>query len=239
MIERQREQPLQSSPDWLREGVRQGVLDALALDPDRTSAATVGRLAAAGALGLAGSMGAIALFSGHSHAAGHGWPLALCAAAWTGLLVESFALVLLRIRAPRLPLRHAAALAIVGLGLAAILGVICPDPHYLEWWMSTSVGGAFAMHTGTSVSALCLGLCSALLVGIGASLIVTLRGIRFGSVPLPATFLVLLVWPAVILQSAGSPASTFVSWSSGLAVTPPFNSVIHRTRAVWKGRNDG
>ena len=205
------------SPEEIREGVRQGILDALAVDLDRASSATVGRLAAAGALGLAGAIGAVVLFSGHSLEKGHAWHLALCAAAWAGLLVESFALVLLRIRARRLPLPQAAALALLGLGLAAILGIICPDPHYLEWWMSTSLGGAFAMHTGISASALCLGLCSALLIGVGASLILTFRGIRFGSVHLPAIFLFLLVWPAVILQSAGSPVSTFASWSLGLA----------------------
>jgi hypothetical protein len=238
-IEPQGRHPLEHSPGEVREGVRQGILDALASDLDRTSSATVGRLAAAGALGLAGAVGAVVLFSGHSLENGHGWHLALCAAAWAGLLVESFALVLLRIRARRLPLPQAAALALLGLGLAAILGIICPDPHYLKWWMSTSLGGTFATHTGISASALCLGLCSALLIGIGASLILTFRGIHFGSVHLPAIFLFLLVWPAVILQSAGSPVSTFASWSLGLAVGAYAGVFLGRLPARFSRRGAG
>src|SRR5262245_17315081 len=55
-------------------------------------------------------------------------------------------------------------------------------------------------------------------IGIGAALILTLRGIGFRSVHLPAAFLFLLLWPAVVLQSAGAPLATFASWSLGLAI---------------------
>ncbi|MGH7342617.1 MAG: hypothetical protein ACREKH_19195, partial [Candidatus Rokuibacteriota bacterium] len=206
------------SPDELRNGVRQGIFDALAVDLDRTSSVTATRLGLAGILGLAGAVGSVVLFSGNALHQGHGWHLALCAAAWAGLLVECFAVVLLRIRPRRLPLGQAAALALLGLGLAAVLGLICPDPRYLDWWTGTALGATFMTHAGISGSALCLGLCSALVIGIGAALILTLRGIGFRSIHLPAAFLFLLLWPAVVLQSAGAPLATFASWSVGLAI---------------------
>lgn len=203
------------TPDEIRDGVRRGIVDALAVDRERAGSGTAKRLAAAGALGLAAAVGAVVLFSGNSMEQGHGLHLALCAAAWSGLLVECFALVLLRIRLRRLPLAHAAALGLVGLGIAAILGLACPDPHYLAWWASTTIGSAIVGTLGHSASALCLGLCSALLIGIGAVLILSLRGIRFRNVHLPAAFLFLLLWPAIVLQSAGG---SFVPWSAGLAL---------------------
>ena len=204
----------------LREGVRRGVLDALALDLDRSSARTAGLLAAAGVLGLAGAVGAVVLFSGSSlHGGhGHGWHLALCAASWAGLLVEGFALVLLRIRMGRIPLAQAAALALLGLALAALLGWVCPDPRYLAWWGSTRLGGLAEAGTGLAGSALCLGLCSALLIGVCATLVLTLRGVVVRGAGLPAAFLFLLLWPAVALQSIGLPTRVFALWSLGLLV---------------------
>lgn len=224
--------PPKETPRAVREGVRQGIVDALAVDLDRTSARTAGLLAAAGLLGLAGAVGAVVLFSGHSLENGHGWHLALCAAAWAGLLVECFAVVLLQIRVRRIPLVQACALALLGLALAATMGLVCPDPHYLDWWESTGLG-LLALHQGgRAASALCLGVCSGLLVGVGATLILTLRGISFRSVLLPGALLFLLLWPAVVLQSVDAPGAVFALWSLGL-LTGSYGGV---TLGLWPAR---
>src|SRR5262249_50830346 len=67
----------------VREGVRRGILDALALDLDRSSARTAWRLAAAGVLGSAGAVASVWFFAGDGLGSGGGWVLAAaCAAAW-------------------------------------------------------------------------------------------------------------------------------------------------------------
>lgn len=218
--------------DEVREGVRRGILDALALEVDRTSTRTAGLLAAAGGLGLAGSVGAVVLFSGDSLRNGHGWHLAVCAAAWAGLLVECFAIVLLRIRVGRIPLAQASALALLGLALAAVLGVVCPDPHYLDWWNSTRAGGIAAGHGGPAASALCMGVCSALLISLGATLLLALRGVVLRGVILPAMLLFLLLWPAVVLQSADASLEIFALWSAGLL----FGCIAGVSLALWPSR---
>jgi hypothetical protein len=197
--------------DWqkLREGVRRGILDALAQEIDRTSAGTVGRLAAAGALGVAGAVGSVALFSGDLLRNGHGWYLALCAAAWAGLMTACFAVILLGIRTQRIPLNQDCVLALLGLGLAAILGLLCPDRHHLAWWTSTPFGSVAVGRGGLGPGAFCLGACSALLVGGGATVIVALRRVSFRGAMLPGTLLFLMLWPAVVLQSADAPVFLF------------------------------
>jgi len=200
----------------LREGVRRGILDALALDLDRTGARTAGRLAAAGALGTAGAVGSVALFSGGLLRNGDGWYLAVCAAAWAGLMTACFAVVLLRIRTQRIPLTQACVLALLGLGLAAILGLLCPDPHHLAWWSSTTLGSLALDRGGPGAGAFCLGVCSALLIGSGATVILALLAISFRGAMLPGILLFLMLWPAVVLQSAGAAALVLAGWSAGL-----------------------
>jgi hypothetical protein len=200
----------------LRDGIRRAILDALALELDRTSARTVGRLAAAGALGVAGSVGSVALFSGDLLRNGHGWYLAVCAAAWAGLLVACFSVVLLRIRIQRVPLTQASFLALVGLGLAAMLALLCLDRHHLAWWSSTKLGELALDHGGPGATAFCLGACSALVIGSGATVILALRRVSFRDPTLPGLFLFLVLWPAVVLQSAAGPAFVFAWWSAGL-----------------------
>lgn len=204
------------SGDELRRSVRDEIAHALALDVDRTSARTAARLAAAGVLGLAAAVGAVVLFSGRALKERHGWHLAVCAAAWAGLLVEAFVVVLLRVRLRRVPVAQGFALGLLGLGLAAILGLLCPEPLYLDWWESTALGGLASRQGGAAVSALCLGACSALLVALGATLILALRGIGLRGALLPSLLLFLLLWPAVVLQSVGSPREVFALWSAGL-----------------------
>jgi hypothetical protein len=216
----------------LREGVRRGISDALAVDIDRTSARTAGLLAVAGVLGLAGAVGSVVLFAGRSLPDGHGWHLALCAAAWAGLLVECFAVVLLRIRVRRIPLAQACALALLGLALAAVLGWVCPDPHYLDWWESTTPGALARGGGGRSASALCLGVCSAVLIGTSATIVLALRGITFRRAVLPGALLFLLLWPAVVLQSMGAPLPVLLLWSAGLLA----GSYAGVALGVWPAR---
>jgi hypothetical protein len=226
-----------SDREGLREGVRRGILDVLARELDRTSARTAGRLAAAGALGMAGALGSVALFSGDLLADGHAWDVAVCAAAWAALLVACFAVALLGIRMERIPLTQACVVALVGLGLAAILGRLCPDRHHLAWWSSTWPGSLAAGHGGPVAAAFCLGACSALLVGAAATAIVAFRGVSFRGVSrrgalLPGILLFLVLWPAVVLQSARAPILVFAWWSAGLLA----GSCAGVALAVWRAR---
>ena len=200
----------------LREGVRRGILDALAHEIDRSSAGAVGRLAAAGVFGMAGAVGSVALFSGDLLCNGHGWYLAVCAAAWSGLLVACFAVALLRIRIQRIPLTQACVIALLGLGFAAILGLLCPDRHQLAWWSSTPLGRLVLDRGGPGPAAFCLGALSALLIGCGATVILALRDVAFRGAMLPGILLFLMLWPVVVLQSAAAPRLVFAWWSAGL-----------------------
>jgi hypothetical protein len=203
--------------DDIREGVRQGVRDALAADVDRTSAGTAARLTAAGVLGLGAAAAVVTLFSRGSPEHVDRLQLALCAVAWSGVLVIAFALILLRVGSRRLPLADAATLGVLGLGLAALLTFVCPDPRIMEWWMTTPLGRVAEAKLGVGASALCLGLCTALVSGAGASLFFAFRGRTLGGVHLPALLLFLMLWPAVVVQSLGGSASSFAAWSVGLA----------------------
>jgi len=204
-------------PRAVREGIRNGILAALEREDRRSGGWAARRLAAAGAAGVAAAVALTVLFSGGTADPEHRWHLALCGAAWAGLLVESFAFVLLRIRTPRLPLGQAAALGLVGLALAALIGFFCPEPHYLGWWRSTALGGLTWAAAGPNASALCFGFCSSLLVGFGASLVLALRGGRPERVLLPAVALWLLLFPAVVLQTLAVSVAIFLSWSAGTA----------------------
>jgi hypothetical protein len=220
--------------ETLREGLRRGILDALALELDRTSARTVGRLAAAGALGIAGALGSVALFSGGLLANGHhGWYVAICAAVWAGFLVACSSVALLRIQIQRIPLTQACVLALVGLGLAALLAVLCPDPHPLTWWSATSVGRLAIAGGGPGAGAFCLGACSALGIGAGARVVLALRGVSFRGATLPAIFLALMLWPAVLLQTSVAPAPVVASGSAGLFAGCYAGVALGRWPARW------
>ena len=200
-----------------REGLRQAIVDALALELDRTSARTAGRLAAAGALGAACAVGSVALFSGDALEDGHGWLLAACAAAWAGILVVCLDVVLLRIRVQRLPIAHSCRLALVGLALAASAAWLCHDSRDLAGWRSTPLGSLAGERWGPGSAAFCLGVCSALLVGSGAALIAALAGCRSESAPGAGIVLFLVLLPALVLETATLPG-TFLAGSAGLFV---------------------
>lgn len=205
-----------SGLDDVREGVRRGIFDALEDELDRTSARTVGRLVTAGALGLLAACAAVVLFSQSAMGELGSLPLALCAAAWSGLLVLAFTMVLLQVGSRRLPLAEAALLALVGFALAAAMGAVCPHPEIMMQWVSALIGWVGQPAAPGAASALCVGLCTATLTGAGAAITLGLRGVRFG-LHLSALLLFLLLWPAVFVQTLGTDASTFVAWSVGLA----------------------
>lgn len=210
--------PPPETPASLREGVREGILGALGEDLDRTSGATTRSLVLAGVLGVATAIGAVILFSGGTLASVHGWHLAVCAALWAGILVECFLVVLLRIEGRRLSLGHAATLALVGFVVAAALGILCPHPHYFEWWSATRAGSASASFAGNPGSAFCFGLCLAAAIALGAWLIANFRSTAARSIYLSALLLFLLMWPAMILQFSNAALAVFVAGTLGLLV---------------------
>jgi hypothetical protein len=208
--------PVVADASARREAVRLGVRDALTGEVDRTSARTAIQIGVAGALGLASAVAAVGLFARGAMNVDP-FHLAVCAAAWSSLLVIAFALAVLRIGSRKLPLAESASLALVGLGLAAVLGFACPDPQLLMWWMDTPLGHAAAGIFGTDVSTLCMGLCLALIAGAGASVAFAMSSAANPGVLLPGLLLFVLIWPAVAVQSLGESSATLVSWSAGLA----------------------
>jgi hypothetical protein len=196
-------------------GVEEPREDLLALCGAQASSALVRRLTAAGAAGIAASVALTVLFAGAR--SDHALHLAVCGAVWAGLLVECFAFALLRIRTPRIQIGQAAALGLVGLALATLVALLCPDPHVWGWWSSTSAGAATRSLGGDLGSALCFGLCSALFLGLGATLVVAWRGGRLERPAAPATALALLLGPAVILESADASGAVVGLWAGGTA----------------------
>jgi hypothetical protein len=202
-----------ATPEALRDGVRDGILAALAHERLR-GVAVARRLAAAGAAAVAAAVALTLLFAGSGF--DHGPHLAVCAALWTGLLVECFSLVLLRVQTPGVPIRQAAVSGLAGLALAAGVMAMCPEPHLWTWWHTTALGRA-STSLGMLPSALCFGLCSALVVAAGASLVVAMRARRAFPPALPALLLALLLAPVAMLQpiSAGFVALCVVGVALG------------------------
>jgi len=216
----------------VREGVRLGIRDALARDVDRTSARTVRRLAIAGVLGLASAASAVALFARGSSELADPMHLALCAAAWSSVLVIAYAFVLLRVGSRRLPVAQASVVALLGLAVAAVMGAACPHPMMLDWWMKTPLGGLVQERLGLEGSTLCIGLCLAILSGGVASLLAAAAGWAGAGVLLSAGLLFVVVWPAIAVQSLGSSLPTLLSWTVGLALGSALGVGLART--LWR-----
>jgi hypothetical protein len=205
------------TPTGVREGVRAGILAALRRDTELRGARTARLLLAAGAIGVAGAVGLTVLLSGHPFGHHPDWHVIALPAIWAGLLVVSLALAFLQVRTPSLPLARSASVGILGLGIAGICGAACPDPHFLEWWATTAVGGGLDRAGGLVVSALCFGLVTALVFGACAALLAAgSRGAPLRPL-LPAAMLLLLLSPGVALQSVDTAWSVSAGWLAGTA----------------------
>lgn len=201
------------TPPELREGTRSGILASIQHDVERQGGRTARLLAAAGAIGVAGAVGLTLLISGHPFGHHPPWHVLVFTAVWVGLLVVSLALVFLQVRTPSLPLARAAAVGILGLGLAGVCGAACPDPHFLAWWSSTAAGRSLAGAGGLALSALCFGLVTSFFLAAAAAFL-ALGGDRRSPVRplLPAAMLLLLLAPGIALQSTGTSLGAFASW---------------------------
>jgi hypothetical protein len=223
------------TPPDVREGVRSGIYAALKRDVEMRGGHTARLLGVAGAVGIAGAVGLTLLVSGHPFDHHPSWHVAVFSAVWAGLLVVSLAVAFLRVRTPTLPLARSASMGLLGLGVAGICGVACPDPHFLTWWSSTPVGASLIDTGGLAVSALCFGLVASLFVGtiaaflaLGDSRHVPIRPL------LPATMLLLLLAPGVALQSVDTSWSAFLCWLVGTAAGGYFGVASGmRLRAVF------
>lgn len=203
----------------VREGVRSGVLAALAQDFELIGARTARRLVAAGLVGIGGAVGATLLISGHPFGHHPPWHVLVLSTVWSGLLVVSLSLAFLQIRTPTFPIGRSAAVGVLGLGLAGLCGFCCPDQHFLDWWTRTTPG-IWAMDVGgLPASALCFGLMSSLGIGIAAVLLVFREQHRGPLAPiLPATALFLLLLPGVALQSVETSLGVLVAWVLGTGI---------------------
>jgi hypothetical protein len=208
----------EETPSALREGVREGIVAALEREDRQRGTWAARRLAAAGGAGVAAAVLLSVLFAGETSGSGREWHLAICGAVWAGLLVEGFAFVFLRIRTPRIQLGQAAALGLIGVGLAALVVLFCPDPHFFRWWQSTSAGQSAATAGGTMASAFCLGLCSAVFLGFSACLVLNWKGRRLTDALVPAVAFNLLLLPALVLQSIAAGFGVLLAWALGTAI---------------------
>lgn len=217
------------TPAATREGVRDGILAALEREAPSFGTDAAGRLIAAGVIAIVAAAALTMLFAGPHPSGESEWHLVLCSAAWAGLLVEAFAFVLLRARFSHLPIGSAAALALLGLAIAALMRLVCPDLQPLQWWSATALGERSALLIGESANALCVGICIAALLGFAARLVLAVRGHPPGGALVPALALSLLLLPAVALQLTGLPRKVGVAWAGGTLL----GAYLGITAAQW------
>lgn len=211
--------PTDQAPAELREGVRSGILAALDRDTELRGGRTARLLAAAGVLGVFGTIGMIQLLSGHPYGHHPSSHAVTFTAIWSALLVVALALVFLQVRTPSMSLARAACVGVVGLGIAGVCSTFCPDQHFLSWWISTPVGNRAREIGDLWLSALCFGAVTTLVFG-AASAIVALGGRRRGPIGpvLPALMLLLLLAPGVALQAFGTSVPVLIAWFVGTGV---------------------
>jgi hypothetical protein len=207
------------TPEEIREGVREALLAALRRDFELAGGRTARRLAAAGAAGVAGALGATALLAGHPFGHHPPWHVAFFSATWAGLLVVALSLVFLGIRTPTYSVAKAVTVGVLGLGVAGVCGLLCPDRHFLVWWMSTVPGAFAASVSGALGSALCFGLLATAFVA-GAAALPVLRASQESQKlsTLSAAALFVLLLPGVALQSVGTSLGVFAAWTAGTAL---------------------
>lgn len=203
------------TPPKVREEVRSGILASIKRDVELRGGHTARLLLAAGVVGVIGAIGATLLVSGHPYGHHPPWHVTVFTTVWAGLLFVSFAIALLQVRTPSLPLARSAAVGILGLGLAGICGALCPDQHFLRWWSATSVGQPLTETAGLALSALCFGFVTTLVFGAAAAFAVLRDPARPIRPLLPAAVLAVLLAPGVALQSVGTSTGVFTSWLLG------------------------
>jgi hypothetical protein len=204
------------TPSELREGVRAGIVDALREDAELRGPRTARLLVMAGALGIFGAVGILLVLSGHPYGHHPPWHVVLFSAAWAGLLVVAIALALLRVRTASLPIARAVFVGIVGLGVAGLCSVLCPDPHFLAWWDRTPVGDALGSLGGPALGALCFGVVTTAFFGLVAAVAAARGRGRDAVTPLlPAAVLVVLLAPGIALQSFGRAWLVSAAWLLG------------------------
>jgi hypothetical protein len=207
------------TPPDLREGVRKGILGALAADFELSGGRTAGRLIGAGVLGVAAAVAITLLISGHPFAHHPPWHVLVFSTVWAGLMVVSLALILLRVRTPTWPIARAAATGVLALGLAGFCSLFCPDPHFFDWWISTAPGSWVAASGGQAASALYFGLVTSFLLGAVATLVAFRERLTRLRLPLlPASFVFVLLAPGIILQSVGMSPGVSIPWLLGTGV---------------------
>ena len=204
------------TPSELREGVRAGIVEALREDAELRGPRTARLLLGAGALGIFGAIGILLVLSGHSYGHHPPWHVVLFSAAWSGLLVVAVALALLRVRTASLPIARAVFVGLVGLGVAGLCSVWCPDPHFLAWWDGTAAGAAMGAFGGAALSALGFGVVTTAFFGLVAAGVAARGHGREAVRPLlPATALVALLAPGIALQSFGRGWLVSAAWLLG------------------------
>ncbi len=209
----------EKTPTELREGVRSGIIAAVAIDAELRGGRTARLLAAAGALGAFAAVGIVLIVSGHPFQHHPPWHVVVFSAVWSALVVVVLALALLRVRTPSLPLARSAVVGLIGLGLAGVCGAACPNQHFLEWWAATEVGSWLTSAGGLASSALCFGIVTSVFIGAVAAFAALGRRSRGDTKPLlPATMLLLLLLPGVALQAYGTAWAVFGSWALGIGV---------------------
>jgi uncharacterized membrane protein len=209
----------QFTPHEIREATRSGILDSIKQDVELRGGRTARLLAAAGCVGVAGAVGITLLVATHPFGHHPPWHLVCFSAVWAGLLVVSFAIAFLQVRTPTLPLARSAAVGILGLGVAGVCGVVCPDHHFLHWWSASELGAPLTRMAGLALSALCFGVVTTLVIGTVSALLVPSESHRRPVKPLlPATILLVLLAPGVALQSVGTSFWVFAGWLGGSAV---------------------
>jgi hypothetical protein len=206
------------TPAELREGIRGGILSSIQRDVELRGGRTARLLVAAGVVGVVGAIGATLLVARHPFGHHPEWHVAFFSAVWAGLLVVSLAVAFLQVRTPSLPLARAAAAGILGFGIAGICGAACPDQHFLHWWSGTGLGEPLTRLGGLALGALCFGLVTTLVFGAVSSFLMLGDGGRTAVKPLlPATILLVLLAPGVVLQSIGTSFGVLAGWLTGTA----------------------
>jgi hypothetical protein len=209
----------ENTPGELREGVRSGIIAAVAQDVELRGGRTARLLAAAGVLGAFAAVGIVLLLSGHPFGHHPPWHVVVFSSVWSALVVVVLALALLRVRTPSLPLARSAVVGLIGLGVAGLCGAACPNQHFLEWWSATDVGNQLDWAGGLAVSALCFGIATSVFIAAVAAFVGLGRRSQQGIGPLlPAAMLMLLLSPGVALQSYGTSWAVLGTWLLGTGI---------------------